>query len=90
MYGCVIFWPQVASSPCTLLAVTGTIITILMPISACMEAVFARSYKIRLEWDKKEKVVYFQSRGRRRPIFATSNKTQNLNEAQIKTVDVVV
>ena len=90
VYGCVIFWPQVASSPCTLLAVTGTIITILMPISACMEAVFARSYKIRLEWDKKEKVVYFQSRGRRRPIFATSNKTQNLNEAQIKTVDVVV
>ena len=88
VYGCVTFWPQVASSPCTLLAVTGTIITILMPISACMEAVFARSYDIRLEWDKKEKVVYFQSRGRRRPIFATANKTQN--EAQIQAVDTVV
>ena len=88
VYGCVIFWPQVASSPCNLLAMTGTIITILMPISACMEAVFARSYDIRLEWDKKDKVVYFQSRGRRRPIVAAANKTQN--EAQIQTVDTVV
>ena len=38
-----------------------------------MEAVFARSYKIRLEWDKEEEMVYFKSP---HPIFATSNKTQ--------------
>ena len=55
-----------------------------------MEAVFARSYEVKLEWDKKEEVVYFKSRGRRRPIFATSNKTQNQNVAQIQTVDTVV
>ena len=90
VYGCVIFWPQVASSPCTLLAVTGTLITVLIPISACLEAVFARSYEVKLEWDKKEEVVYFKSMGRRRPIFATSNKTQNQNVAQIQTVDTVV
>ena len=51
-----------------------------------MEAVFARSYEIRLErdkeeeeeeWAKEEEMVYFKSRGRWRPIFATSNKTQN-------------
>ena len=50
-----------------------------------MEAVFARSYKIRLkrdkeeeeeEWAKEEEMVYFKSRGRCHPIFATSNKTQ--------------
>ena len=85
IYGCVIFWPQVASSPCSLLAVTGTLITILMPLSACMEGVFAKRYEIRLEWEKEEGVVYFKSRGRRRPIFATNNKTQNQNQNQNQT-----
>ena len=44
-----------------------------------MEAVFARSYEIRLDWvkeEEEEEMVYFESRGRWRPIFATSNKTQ--------------
>ena len=84
VYGCVIFWPQVASSPCSLLAVTGTLITVLIPISACLEAIFFRSYEIRLEWDKEVEVVYFKSRGRRRPIFATSKKNQT------QTVESVV
>ena len=55
------------------------------PALACMEAVFGRSYEIRLErdkeeeeeeWAKEEEMVYFKSRGRCHPIFATSNKTQ--------------
>ena len=77
VYGCVIFWPQVASSPCSLLAVTGTLITVLIPISACLEAIFCRRYEIKLEWDKE--VVYFKTGGRRRPIFATSIKNQTQN-----------
>ena len=81
-----------ATSSCSLLAVTGTIITVLMPLSACMEAVFAKSYDIGLEWDKREEVVYFKSRGRRRPIFkaAKTNKSQTQNETQIQTVDISV
>ena len=61
---------------------TGTLITILMPLSACMEAIFAKRYEVRLEWDAEEKVVYFKSRGRRKPIFATSNKTQSQTRNQ--------
>ena len=76
VYGCVIFWPQVASSPCSLLAVTGTLITVLIPISASLEAIFCRSHEIKLEWDE---VVYFKIGGRRRPIFATSIKNQTQN-----------
>ena len=68
IYGCVIFWPQVATSSCKLLAMTGTAITVLVPISACLECVFARSYDIRqffhliqcnvLQWTKDYKLKF--------------------------------